>query len=214
MIQRSYLSVEAKDNNDIGILIRDFGSIFQGTDFIRVASLSPQEILPLVQVKWRNPINFWQRIFATKNVHPAIKLYRKGFGLAYGRCDRHPPYRLHFFKFGETARLNFPLNDLLFPIKLKGFLWIIDIQIILLLQQDKQSLLGDRKEFGAITWTREQQLPFVIAVTGSQNPLLSVDEIRTILSLEKEMPIIPCPSKFDSVHVEHVLSALLGQMSA
>src|SRR5689334_19302433 len=150
MIQRSYLSVEGRDNNDIGILIRDFGSIFQGTDFIRVASLSPQEILPLVQVKWRNPINFWQRLFAADKVHPAIKPYRKGFGLAYGRCDRHPLYRLHLFKFGETARLNFPLSDLLFPIMIKGCIWIIDTHFIFSLQQNDRSLFERLKEAGAI----------------------------------------------------------------
>jgi hypothetical protein len=197
MTTQTYTSIEVVDNNDIGILIREVSSPLEGINFMNVACSSyQQEIPPRVWIKWVNPDN------------------KEGMSLFYGYCDKifKKQYRLHLFRFGTTTRFDFALNSLQFPVKIVGCIWIADINAIISLKQNNQSMFNKLKDAGEIKWGQEQDLSFVFAVINLETSEFSIDEFRNIFGLGSQNPVIPCPSKFDKKHIEKVLSVLVRQI--
>lgn len=197
MTVKSYISVEVKSKEDIGILIREVFPPLQTADFIRLACPPPPDFLPEhlphTRVKWRD----------------ATKHSQDGMSLTYGRYDGLKSRSLHLFAFGETVRLNFPLSDLELPVTMSGCIWIIDTVKLLNWQQTNLETYSKLKKAGSITWTRNQKLTFLFAATQCGPSRISESEIQEAFGLQQEVPIVLCSTGFDLERVELILSTLV-----
>jgi hypothetical protein len=187
----------------IGVLImREFPG---GEDRAFVTAASRQEFPAQVKVAWRN-------------TDPPRKPLPFNTGKYTWLQPRRP--RLQLFSIPQTAKRDFMLNELDFPVPISGCVLLVNLHTGHLMKAfgaswDASISFADiikSPKSGGIAWLRRQGLPFVIATLQPKSPALSLAEMRRLFELEPEAPVIACPPEFNPEHIEQVLVALVERI--
>ena len=197
-----YLSHSANQRHIGVIVLEEFVGLLASEDFIRTASTG-QGFPTFMQVQWHDP---GQR-------------REEGLHLLYGKYqfERQREYSLHLFGFPDALYRNFLLSDLQFPVTLMGFVLIVKCSKDFLWRDVDMQTFEQRKmdpTRSGLAWVKITGLPFVIAATGQESQVITMDQLRGLLDLEPQIPIIPCSSKFDEDHIHLILSALVERIES
>lgn len=138
-------------------------------------------------------------------------------------------YTLHLITFPQAIRKDFPLDDLQFPFKISGIIFLIDLtgNIVKSENLTRHFERLRRQEYSGLTWAKSFNLPLVITAIHSGSPYISIDTLHELLDLNAAVPIIPYhiepedigyfdyedihTYKFSHEHTQMVLSALIQQ---
>ncbi len=212
--------MEFSNLQELGIVITEWSGL-ELDNYYFVRSACPGQKYPnLLEIAWRNQPQW----VATGNLKKPVVDYGK---------SRIPdkPYMLHLISFSPSMKMNFLLDDVLFPFKLGGLIMLVRFiywQELLGLEaaqnyaefQRRQRLLGIKAGIG---WAKSSGLPIVVAPVQDKNHPISTNKIHWILALKPQVPVLPYYVDYDNEregyelgftyeYTQLVLSALVNQI--
>jgi hypothetical protein len=195
-------SLPATKADAIGVLILEEFACFQAEQVIEFISQSKE--IPRLYLRWLDS--------KTRS--------EEGFYSQYGRCDlvvRGKSIDLHLHGLPTSLLPDFNIGDLILPVEIRGCLLLASQEI------DPATWRKDRFP-GWLTWTQAQKMPYLVAVTGSDSPVLPVNEFLSHLSLKPETQVVELPSHhvgtsnldhvFEMADVKRVLTMLVENILA
>jgi hypothetical protein len=195
-------SLPATKADAIGILILEEFACFQAKQFIEFIGRSKE--IPRLYLRWLD----------------SKARSGEGFYSQYGRCDlvvRGKNVDLHLLDLPTSLLPDFNISDLIFPVEIRGCL--------LLASQEINPATWRRDRFpGWLAWIQAQKMSYLVAVTGSDSPVLPVNEFLSYLSLKPETQVVELPSHhvgtssldhvFETADVKRVLTMLVENILA
>ncbi len=189
--------MEFSNLHELGIVVTEWsGTEFYCVEFIR--SVCPEkEHLNEPEVVWRN-----QPQWAVKSYFEKPSFYYRVGNIA------GIPFRLHLLRFSPSMKMNFSLDDVLFPFKLGGLILIVDLilwreiiglESMLDYSKDMWELLDIK---GGIGWARTSGLPTAVASIQDRTRPIPTDKIHEILALKPQVPILPYYVDYDTYKEE------------
>ena len=116
--------------------------------------------------------------------------------------------QVYLYCFPEAIGHPFGKEDFEAPFETIGFLVIIDVERLLLLDQKVA------KNYSAIYWARNYNLPVTIAAINAKKIERSVEKLSQLIDYSPDMPIAWCEGDidYDSVHriIDTIRSSIYG----
>jgi hypothetical protein len=191
-------SLPATKADALGVLILEEFATFQAVRFIEFIS-RPKEYIPNQPLRWRDP-----------RIRP-----EKGFNSHYGQCDlmvKGQSTDLRLFDLPMSLLPDFNLSDLICPVEIRGCLLLANQGI------NPSTWRRDRYP-GWLDWIQAQKVIYLVAVTGSDAPVLPMSEFLGYLNLESKTQVVELSSHsvgdsmtdhtFDLSSAKQVLTALV-----
>jgi hypothetical protein len=190
-------SLSETKTDAIGLLVLEEFASFQAVKFIELIGRS-KEYIPNQTLRWRD-----------SKAGPA-----EGFNSHYGQCDLIVKGRsidLHLFDLPMSLLPNFNLNDLVFPVEIRGCL--------LLVNQEIDPSMWKKERFpGWYGWIQAQKITILVAVTGADASALPLNEFLDYLNLGPETQVMKLSSHhatdrtrhhvFEMAEAKHLLTTL------
>lgn len=170
---------------DLGILVLDEFVRLEAASFIEFICQS-KKYIPNQYIRWRDP--------KTRQ--------EEGFNVCYGQCDIvaiGQSVNLHLFDLPASLTPDFNLSDLIFPVEIDGCLLIANRHFgHMLWNRDKANSVQRSRNilFSWLAWIRTQKKPFLVATTGMESLVLTIEQLRDYLDLDPQIPIWEIPSQF------------------
>ena len=102
------------------------------------------------------------------------------------------PLKLQLITIPSTSfPRDYKLDALHLPIRIDGFVLTVDLS----LDDDfyDSTKLTPHDSIGGIDWVKETGLPFAVSVSSVDPPILTVDQLPTVLNISPSIPIIYYP---------------------
>lgn len=198
-------SSPATKADTIGVLVLEEFACFEAVSFIEFICRS-KEYKPNLYVRWRD-----------SNTRP-----EGGFKSHYGRCDivaKGKSIDLHLFDLPMSLPRDFNLGDLILPVAIRGCLLLANLQFSGM--SENGTTTWPKKRFpGWLNWIRAQNIPFLVAVTESDSPVLTVDKFRDYRGLKSEIQVLEIHSHittnlhhvFETTEAKRVLTTLVDNI--
>lgn len=189
---------ESQQRKSIGILIVEENVGLAYTDFIRAAC--PNQAYPThVFIKWGD----------------SSRRQEEGVHLLYGSYGElaNTHYDIHLFGLPQALLRNFSIGELEFSIKTCGYIVLVeDVEDILSLDVQKLNAYRNDPLMSGLTWVRNQNSPVAVISIAHENTRIDERQLRNILSLPIQTPLIVSSKNIDKQQIEQILWSLIRQI--
>jgi len=172
----------------IGVLVLEEFACFEAVSLIEFICRS-KEYKPNLYIRWRD-----------SSTRP-----EGGFKSHYGRCDivaQGQSIDLHLFDLPMSLLPDFNLSDLIFPVEIRGCLLLANRQFSRM--SENGTTTWPKKRYpGWLKWIQAQKITFLVAVTGSDSSVLTVDKFRNFLGLKPGIKVVETHSHV-TTNLHHV----------
>lgn len=184
---------------DVGILILSEGVDIGPLDFIELA-MQRGEYLNPIKVDW---------------IAGATSLFFEDG--VYVTCERYPKQpSLHIFDLPLTINRDFSVSDLNFPVKIGGFVILVNAEVwanfVKELEEKGRSRKPINPTISDLAWAKMHNLPIVIGAFHAKDINRDSEQLINLLAQSISVPVVWCDGEMDENFVDRTLQTIYEEL--